>query len=86
MEEHKVDPQTGKIVAPPPPANACSPETSALRKRPVGSHAGLGAVVEGGNVARDVGQSWLRRNRMYVALGLIFGYVVLARALGEPAS
>ncbi|KAH0058642.1 ubiquitin-protein ligase, partial [Aureobasidium melanogenum] len=86
MEEHKIDPQTGKTVAPPPIANACSPETNALRKRPVGSHAGLGAVVEGGHVARDAGQSWLRRNRMYVALGLIFGYVVLARALGEPAS
>ncbi|THX53593.1 ubiquitin-protein ligase [Aureobasidium pullulans] len=88
MEEHKIDPQTGKaVVVPPPAANtACSPETNALRKRPVGSHPGLGAVVEGGHVARDAGQSWLRRNRMYVALGLIFGYVVLARALGEPAS
>jgi ubiquitin-conjugating enzyme E2 J2 len=68
--------------------NTCSPETNALRKRPGGpSHqSGLGAVVEGGNVARDVGQGWLRRNRMYIALGLIFGYVVLARALGEPAA
>lgn len=86
MEERKVDPQTGKTVTPPAPSNnTCSPETNALRKRPVGSHPGIGAVVEGGHVARDVGQSWLRRNRMYIALGLIFSYVVLARALGESS-
>ena len=88
MEERKIDPQTGRTVTPaqtPAQNNACSPETAALRKR-IGSNPGLGAVVEGGHVARDAGQSWLRRNRMYIALGLIFSYVVLARALGESPS
>lgn len=82
MEENKIDPATGRTVQPPPPA-ACSPETSALRRRPAGSHTGLGVVVEGGHVARGAGQGWFRQNRWYLALGALFGYVLLARLLGE---
>lgn len=82
MEENKIDPATGKTVAP-PPANPCSPETSALRRRPAGSHAGLGTVVEGGHVARGAGQGWFRQNRLYIGIGVLFTYVLLARLLGD---
>lgn len=85
MEEKKIDPATGKTVQPAPaaPANPCSPETSALRRRPAGSHAGLGAVVEGGQAARGAGQGWFSQNRWYIVFGVLFGYVLLARLLGD---
>lgn len=82
MEEKKIDPATGKAVLPPAP-NTCAPETAALRRRPAGSNAGIGAVVGGGQVARGAGQGWFRKNRWYIAIGSIFIYVLLARLLGE---
>lgn len=83
MEENKIDPVTGKTVAQTPAA--CSPEASALRKRPAGSQGGIGDVVERGQVARDAGQSWLARNKFYVVVAVIFAYVIAARLLGDPA-
>ncbi|KAI9775172.1 MAG: Ubiquitin-conjugating enzyme E2 6 [Candelina submexicana] len=84
MKENRIDPATGNPVPEPDAAtNACSPEAAAFRRRPVGSAAGLGAVVEGGQAARDVGQSWIRRNKFMVVGVLLFSYVLLARFLGE---
>ncbi|KAL1303386.1 hypothetical protein AAFC00_006779 [Neodothiora populina] len=83
MEDNKIDPATGKAVLPPAPASPCSPETSALRRRPAGSHAGLGAVVEGGQAARGAGQGWFRKNRLYIVMACIFSYVLTARLLGD---
>lgn len=80
IEEAKVDPQTGKSLV---PAANCSPETSALRRRAGGSNAGLGAVVEGGQAARQAGQGWMRRNGVYLAVAALFLYVIVARALGQ---
>jgi ubiquitin-conjugating enzyme E2 J2 len=42
-----------------------------------------GAVVEGGQAAREAGQGWLRRNKLLVAGAVIFTYVLIARLLGE---
>lgn len=85
MRENRIDPATGNAVPDPnaPPSNACSPEAAALRRRPGGSAAGLGAVVEGGQAARQVGQSWIRRNKLMVGAIALFGYVILARLLGD---
>ncbi|KAK3679308.1 Ubiquitin-conjugating enzyme E2 6 [Recurvomyces mirabilis] len=71
IEEQKIDPQTGRslILA---PAQNCSPETAALRKRASGSTAGLGAVVEGGQAARDAGQGWLGRNWGKLVVATLF--------------
>jgi len=82
MEEYKVDPATGKAAVS-VNTSPCSPETLALRKRPTGSHAGLGTVVEGGHAARGAGQGWFRQNRWYLVLAALFGYVLLARLLGD---
>lgn len=82
MEDNKIDPATGEKI-PEPGAPACSPTAAALGRRPSGSAPTLGAVVEGGQAARDAGQGWLRRNKLMVAGAVIFTYVLIARLLGE---
>jgi ubiquitin-conjugating enzyme E2 J2 len=84
MEEHRVDPQTGKSLA--PVQQSCAPEADALRKRPAGSTPSLGAVVEGGQAAREVGQSWMRRHWVKIAVAALFAYVLAARLLSDVAS
>lgn len=81
MEDNKIDPRTGERI-PEPGAQSCSPQAAALGRRPSGS-APLGAVVEGGQAARDAGQGWIRRHKLLVAGALIFTYVLIARILGE---
>ena len=88
MRENRVDSVSGNTVPDPnaPPSSSCSPETAALRRRPGASGAGLGAVVEGGQAARNAGQSWVRRNKFMVGAMVVIGYVLLARLLGEPTT
>ncbi|KAI9833192.1 MAG: hypothetical protein M1819_003815 [Sarea resinae] len=84
MKENRIDPATGSILPDPSTtSNTCSPEAAALRRRPAGSNAGFGTVVGGGQAARHVGQSWIRRHKVAVGLSIIFTYVILARLLGE---
>lgn len=84
IKENRVDPATGQIMPDPnAPLTSCSPETSAFRRRPVGSGAGLGAVVEGGQAARGVGQSWIRRNKMWFGVIMVLGYAVLVRIFDD---
>jgi len=82
MRERRIDPATGNSVTQ-PGQGACSPEAAALRRRPVGSNTGLGAVVGGGHVAREASQSWLGRNKYVIGACLLFGYVILARLLND---
>jgi len=82
MEESKIDPQTGKslvVVVPP----SCSPETSALRRRTGGSNAGIGAMVENGQAAREAGQGWLRTHGWKLLAAAVFVYVLAARLLSD---
>ena len=76
MADNNIDVATGR----PPPS--CSPEASALGKRPSVSGPRLGEV----QAARDAGQSWLRRNKWILGGLLIFGYVLIARILGDQDS
>ena len=82
MEENKIDPSTGERYQE-LGSKPCSPQAAALGRRPSGSGATLGAVVEGGQAARNAGQSWLRRNKLLVVGAVIFTYVLIARILGE---
>ncbi|KAK5137540.1 hypothetical protein LTR08_008520 [Meristemomyces frigidus] len=82
MEQCKVDPQTGRSVAPVVRQRNSEPEASAVRKRVDGSGAALGAVVDGGQ-ARDVGQGWVRRHWGKLALAAVFVYVLTARVLSD---
>lgn len=83
IKENRIDPATGRIL---PDVTGttlqCSPEAAALRRR-LGGSAGVGAVVQEGKAARDAGQSWLRRNKFWVAAGVIFTWLLLARVFGE---
>ncbi|EEP77750.1 ubiquitin-conjugating enzyme E2 6 [Uncinocarpus reesii 1704] len=84
MKDNHIDIATGQVLPDPNAATtSCSPETSALRRRPVGSAAGLGAVMEGGQVARDVGQSWFRRHKVWVGVLMVLGYALLARLFDD---
>ncbi|EGC45537.1 ubiquitin-conjugating enzyme E2 [Histoplasma capsulatum var. duboisii H88] len=94
MRENRVDPATGQFLPDPSSSSGssanggsggttCSPEASALRRRHAGSAAGLGAVMEGGQAARDVGQSWIRRHKMWVGLVVVLGYALLIRLFDD---
>jgi ubiquitin-conjugating enzyme E2 J2 len=82
MEQNNIDIATGEKKAD-PGAPACSPTAAALARRPGGSVPGLDTVVEGGQAARDASEGWLSRNKVILAGGLIFTYVLLARIFGE---
>ena len=87
IKENRIDPKSGKIL---PDADGvppqCSPEAAALRRRLGGTSAGAGAVVQRGQAARDAGHSWIRRNKAWVAVGVVFAYVIFARIFGEGVS
>ena len=87
MTTNKIDPVTGQVTVDPNDAEggACSPEAAALRRRPGGSAAGFGAVVGGGQAAKNAGHNWFRRNKLLLIGTVIFGYVLLARLLGEQS-
>lgn len=87
LKEKRIDPVSGMTAPPESSHGPCSPEAAALRRRrPGGSATGVGAVVQGGQVARDVGQSWLGRNKWRIVFGAFFSYILIARMLGEGVS
>jgi ubiquitin-conjugating enzyme E2 J2 len=84
MAEKKIDLQTGLPKAPVEQPH-CLPDVAGLRRRPNGSTTGVGAVVHGGQQARDASQSWLSRNRWKVLVGAVFAYIMIARMVGDGA-
>ena len=82
MTEHRIDPKTGRHV-PDPKNTSCAPGADALRRRPNGSNAPLSTVADGSQQARERGQSWIRRNKLWIIFGAIVGYTILARLLGD---
>ncbi|KKY18336.1 putative ubiquitin-conjugating enzyme [Phaeomoniella chlamydospora] len=86
MKDNHIDPVTGKaiVLSDPATVNACSPETAALRKRlGATTTTGVGAVVHGGQAARNAGNGWLGRNKIWFAAGLVFTYVLVSRLVVE---
>lgn len=82
LKDKRIDPKTG-TVAPHPDSASCAPGADALRKRLDGSSAAIGAVVEGGQQARDAGQGWFGRNKWSIAIGAILLYAIVARLLSD---
>lgn len=86
MRENRIDLATGVLIPDPnAPSEAstsvsCSSEVAALRRGPGGSGV-VGAVVGGGQAARQVGQSWTGRHKFMVGALLVIGYVLLARLM-----
>ncbi|KIW66343.1 hypothetical protein PV04_05679 [Phialophora macrospora] len=84
IQRHRIDPATGRML---PDAEGqelinCSPETKALR-RILGGSTGVGAVVQGGQAARNAGQGWIWRQKLWIFAGCLVMYVMLARIFGE---
>lgn len=87
MKDNKIDTVTGNLIPDPNvsgPGN-CGPTIGGLR-RPSGSQAVVGAVVEGGRAVGEEGRSWIRRNKLLVVGSVIFTYVLIARLLGDGSS
>jgi ubiquitin-conjugating enzyme E2 J2 len=85
MKDNRIDVATGHLIPDPnaTATNNCSPETSAFRRRPNGSGPRLGAVMEGGQVAREAGQSWVRRHKFWVGVAVVFGYALVTRLVRD---
>jgi len=84
MKDNRIDVASGNTL---PDLNSsisnnCGPTIGGLR-RPSGSQAVVGAVVEGGRAVQEEGRSWIRRNKLLVIGSVIFTYVLIARLLGD---
>lgn len=81
MEKERIDPQTGRSMAARPPAaqQSCAGDKASLGRRSSGS----GGVVDGAQAAREVGQGWFGRNKLYLIGGVIFAYVLVARLMND---
>ncbi|GAB7363025.1 hypothetical protein MBLNU230_g3318t1 [Neophaeotheca triangularis] len=83
MEKERIDPQTGRsLVAKPSVQQNCAGDAASLGRRPSGS----AGVVEGAQAARDVGQGWFGRNKLYLIAGVVFAYVLVARMMSDQSS
>lgn len=86
MRDNRIDSVTGNLIPDPDAAEgtssaaSCSNEVAALRRGPGGSGV-VGAVMGGGQAARQVGQSWARRHKFMVGALVVIGYVLLARLM-----
>jgi ubiquitin-conjugating enzyme E2 J2 len=87
IKDNEIDPKTGKIQIQSSDTSAeistqeCSPEAAALR-RTLGSNAAVGTVAQAGQAARNAGQGWVRRNKIWIAVGVLFTFSILARIFG----
>jgi ubiquitin-conjugating enzyme E2 J2 len=83
MKDNRIDPATGNVQHDIGGSSGpnCGP-VGGLR-RPSGSQAVVGAVVEGGRAVGEEGRSWVARNKLLVAGAVIFTYVLIARLLGD---
>ena len=88
IKENEIDPKTGKIQVQSSDTTSaecltqeCSPEAAALR-RTLGSNAAVGTVAQAGQAARNAGQGWVRRNKIWIAVGALFTFSILARIFG----
>jgi ubiquitin-conjugating enzyme E2 J2 len=84
MGQHRIDPATGRML---PDTEGevinCSPETKTLRRILGGSTTGVGAVVQGGQAAREAGRGWVWQNTIWIMGGLLVAYFMIVRVFGE---
>jgi len=87
MKENKIDPVTGNAAVEAGSAGSAGNCAQGMGlRRPSGSQAIAGAVVEGGRAVGEEGRSWIRKNKWLVVGGVIFTYVLIARLLGDGTS
>lgn len=78
MREHNIDMATGQ--RPIAPGASCGPQLGGAIG---GSSNQAQAVVDAVVQQREAGRGWMARNKLLVAGGVIFIYVLIARLLGE---
>ncbi|KAL6718441.1 Ubiquitin-conjugating enzyme E2 6 [Lecanora helva] len=77
MKRNRIDAATGQVAPEGEEASGnCSPEVAALRRGPGGTGMGLG---DKGRAAREAGQGWLGRNKIWVAAAVVFGWALMMR-------
>jgi ubiquitin-conjugating enzyme E2 J2 len=88
MKDNRIDPHTGNVIPDPTATSGVGTCGSGMAqlKRPSGSQAVVGAVVEGGRAVGEEGRGWLRSNKLLVAGAVIFTYVLVARLLSDGTS
>ncbi|KAK0644571.1 ubiquitin-conjugating enzyme [Cercophora newfieldiana] len=79
MKEQGIDTTTGNKIDTGSPS--CGPQLGIAAGSGHQAHAVVDAVIQ----QRDAGQGWLFRNKLALAGGLIFVYVLIARLLGETS-
>lgn len=85
MEQHRIDTSTGRMLPDEEGQEVqCLPETKALR-RILGGSTSVGAVVQGGQAARDAGQGWIWRHKLWLAAGSLVLYMMLVRLFEQEA-
>lgn len=86
MKENRIDPLTGNVLPDPAAASSggstnknCAPVTL---RRPL-ANSGGGATAAGAVDNAAAGRSWLARNKIWIGAVLVFGYVLIARIVGD---
>ncbi|KAK3375922.1 ubiquitin-conjugating enzyme/RWD-like protein [Lasiosphaeria ovina] len=80
MRENKIDTATGNKLDNGGPS--CGPQLGIAAGSGHQAHAVVDAVIQ----QRDAGQGWLFKNKLLLAGGLVFIYVLIARILGEASA
>lgn len=78
MREMRIDAATGKVQDWPMEQGECSAEVAALRRR-LGGSGGVGAVVQEGRNATEIGRGWLSKRLWWVLGGLVLAWGVASR-------
>ena len=76
MRDRRIDPSTGMVTSS-ESTSSCTPRADALRRTTSQS------AVVGAQAARDAGQGWVSRNKLYIFGAVFVVYVIIARLLGE---
>ena len=79
LEEKKIDLATGMPRQAQPSQPQCSPDVAGLRRRPNAS----ATVVQDAQIAADVGQGWLGRNKVKIFFSAVLLYILAARVLND---
>jgi ubiquitin-conjugating enzyme E2 J2 len=77
MKEHNINPLNGSTIR---PVSSCTQGADVLRTN---LNSRQGVVVEGAQNARNAGQTWLQRNKLYIIGGILVVYVVVSRMIKD---
>lgn len=87
MKEKRINPLNGfPLPAQAPTPSHCGPTIAGIRKTNASGQTAVGTVVQGGQVAREAGQSWLSKHRFKILFGMFVSYIFFTRILGDSSA